>query len=247
MRNQDEAFDERGLLKDGHTFKVPRRMLDGYQRKVARHYSDESPVTGFGSGAFGGQREGDVCTIDGWPGHLKQVNGPLTCVADRQQDSAAFPRRPGVMVTDAQGGIMGLHRPGVRLAVGDQALGDSREAAQRARDRYDHDLTSAWKRRDAMAADPDDDDDAEVESRAGAIRNALLARGHQPDEVENYLATCEDDDLLDGDIGDHVAAFEQQQTGRDTRTVAVDRRIRLEELYQARDRALSEEWKKGNK
>jgi hypothetical protein len=203
MRTDDDPFDEHGLLKDGHVFKVARRMLDGLSRKVAQHYQ-------------------------------------------RPQDSAAFPRRRAVHVTDAQGGTMGLHKPGFRLAAGghagDQALRDSiAEESECARDRYIHDISNAW-RRDVMAVDPDD---AEVEARTDAIRSALLARGHQPDEVEDYLATCEDDDLLDGDIGDHVAAFEQQQTGRDTRSVAVDRRLRLEELYQARDRAMFEEWKKG--
>ena len=40
MRKQfdddEDAFDERGILRDGHTFRV--RMLDSYQRDVARHF-----------------------------------------------------------------------------------------------------------------------------------------------------------------------------------------------------------------
>jgi hypothetical protein len=150
------------------------------------------------------------------------------------------------MVTDATGGTMGLHKPGFRLAagghVGDQALRDAeQDECQRVYDNYQHQISNAW-RRDAMAADPDD---AEVEARAAAIRNALLSRGHPPDEVEDYFGGLEDDELLDGDIGEHVQSFEQQANGRDVRTVAVDRKLRLEELYQARDRAISKEWKKG--
>jgi hypothetical protein len=46
------------------------------------------PPTGFGSGEFIGQRPGDICTIDGWPGHLRKVNGELRCVPDRERDAA---------------------------------------------------------------------------------------------------------------------------------------------------------------
>jgi hypothetical protein len=33
----DDAFDERGILKDGHRFRVEHRMLDSLQRSVAQH------------------------------------------------------------------------------------------------------------------------------------------------------------------------------------------------------------------
>ena len=32
--DDDDAFDSNGILKDGRTFKVPTRMLDGYQRDI---------------------------------------------------------------------------------------------------------------------------------------------------------------------------------------------------------------------
>jgi hypothetical protein len=188
----DDEFDEHGLLKDGRTFKVPQRMLDSMQRRVARHF----------------QRADDT--------------------------------RPHVV--DGTGSKI-LNRPGWRHLAGghenDQALRDAEhDECQRAYDRYQYDLTNAYRHRDQA------DDDAEVEARAGAIRHALLSRGHEPGDVERYLSGCEDDDLLDGMIDEQVAAFEQSQNGRDLRTVAVDRRIRLEELYRARDQALSEEWKR---
>ena len=58
-----------------------RKLQDAWRTPVAR-----------------GQQEGDVCTVreggvaEGSPGHLRMVNGKLTCVPDRRQDSA--PRGP---------------------------------------------------------------------------------------------------------------------------------------------------------
>jgi hypothetical protein len=43
-------------------------------------------ITGAGERGQVGAREGDLCTIDGRPGHLKKVNGELSCVPDAQQD-----------------------------------------------------------------------------------------------------------------------------------------------------------------
>jgi hypothetical protein len=185
---EDEAFDERGLLRDGHSFRVPHRMAD----------------------------------------------------------SAAFPRpRHRSYATDAGGSTMGLHRPGYRPPAGghagDRALLDAmKDEAERERDRYIHDISNAWRHRD-QAQSSEADDDAEVEARAGAIRNALLSRGHAPGDVEAYLNDLDDDDVLDGDIGDHVQAFE----GRDAKTVAAARRQRLEQIYALRDYELQNAWRKG--
>jgi hypothetical protein len=205
MRDNDDDFDERGLLKDGHRFRVPIKMMDAIQRSVARHF----------------QRR------------------------QHPQDSAAFPRpERRTFVTAADGGTMGLHRPGWRLPagghVGDKALRDSyADESERARDLYIYDITNAWKRPDTMT-----EDNAEMEARASAIRNALLSRGHSPDEVEDYLDDLDDDDILDGDIGGHIAAFEERLKDRDTRALALDRRTRLDELYRQRDVELSQQWRR---
>jgi hypothetical protein len=206
----DDNFDERGLLKDGHVFKVPYRMLDGMQRDIARHAQQS-----------------------------------------HASDSTAFPR-PGsrTFVTAADGGTMNLHRPGYRLPAGgsggDAALRDSyRDESERARDRYEYDITTAWKRRDEWPEQAGDDD-AETEARAGAIRNALLSRGASPDDVEDYLGNCDDDDLFDNDIGQHVAAFEESQNGRDAQAVAQARKRKLDALYQQRNVELANEWRMGN-
>jgi hypothetical protein len=207
-QSDDDPFDERGLLKDGHTYRVPARMLDGMQRSIAAHF----------------QRR-------------------------RASDSAAFPRpRERCYVVDGQGGTQGLHRPGYRLAAGghagDKALRDATDdECQRAYDRYQYDLTNAWRHRDAMpaAAEPDD---VEVEIRVAAIRNALIKRGHNVDDVEDWLSGLQDDEVLDNDIGEHIAAFEDSLNSRDARTLAVDRKIRLIELYQERDAELSQQWRR---
>jgi hypothetical protein len=193
MRHEDDDFDENGVLKDGHSFRVPIRMMDSMQRSIAKHFEQTRPK----------------------------------------------------LVTAADGATMGLHRPGYRIETGgnanDRLVRDvNRYARDCAYDRYDYDVSNAWKHRDEWP----DDDDADTEARAGAVRNALLSRGHDPDDVEGYIADLSDEDLQDLDAGDHVAAFEAAIAGRDQATVAVDRKLRLDELYRHRDQELANEWRK---
>ena len=42
-RNDDDAFDERGLLRDGRTYHVPLRFCDAMQRDVAKQIKREHP------------------------------------------------------------------------------------------------------------------------------------------------------------------------------------------------------------
>jgi hypothetical protein len=162
------------------------------------------------------------------------------------RDSVAFPRpKSRVFVTAADGGTLGLHRPGVRIAAGghagDRALRDAtREEVESARDRYIHDISNAWRHRDEWPKSAEDDDAAETEARAGAIRNALLSRGHSPDDVEDYLNDLDDDDLFDNDIGEHIAAFESSNNNNNNNDRA---RRRLDELYRQRDVELTAAWK----
>jgi len=88
-----------GLQKPGF------RIADGVQRdmncyaqydaeaEVAYKRGDD-PQTGFGARDAVGQRVGDLCTIDGERGHLRMVDGKLTCVVDRSSD--AMPVRDGL-------------------------------------------------------------------------------------------------------------------------------------------------------
>jgi hypothetical protein len=187
--DDDDAFDENGILKDGRSVKFEAR--DSLQKDVAKHFQRPAPVH----------------------------------VTDQFGDAG-----------------LGLHRPGFRLGhAGDRALRDSeRQEAEDAYAAYDHTLTNSWKRRDAMAADPGE---AAVEARAASVRNALLNRGHHRDDIEDFLASCDDSDLLDRDVSQHVQSFESAGE-RDARTVAVDRRLRLNELYLQRDREYADQWKR---
>jgi hypothetical protein len=81
----------------------------------------DGPVNGFGSSGLRGQVEGDLCTIDGAPGHLRRVGGRLVCVADDEDEDAAF--------DDS--------------AFNDAQLTDARELAYRD---YARELTRAWRR-----------------------------------------------------------------------------------------------------
>jgi len=62
-----------------------QRIYDEYDAAVSTAWQ-VSP-TGFGSGELVGQREGDLCTINGFPGHLKNEKGKLQCVPDDQARS----------------------------------------------------------------------------------------------------------------------------------------------------------------
>jgi hypothetical protein len=207
----DDAFEERGLLRDGHRYRVSVTMQDSLQRDVAASF----------------QRR-------------------------RASDSAAFPRpRNRCYVVDGQGGTQGLHRPGYRLTAGghagDKALRDATDdETERAYDAYNFQITNAWRRRDPLPAEADDD--VELEARAAAIRTALLTRGHDHEYVEAYLDSLDEDELLDGSIGDHVQAFEKHlqalENGRDARTLAADRKSRLKELYRQRDAELEQQWRR---
>ena len=58
-----------------------------WMRDQANAYKNDPMPAGFGSGESRGQKAGDLCTIDGQPGHL---NEQLVCVPDRRAD--ALPR-----------------------------------------------------------------------------------------------------------------------------------------------------------
>ena len=73
------------------------RIVDGIQRDMSVYaaYDAEAEAAyknvGAGEREALGQRVGDVCRFDpeGARGHLKMINGELTCVADRQEDATS--------------------------------------------------------------------------------------------------------------------------------------------------------------
>jgi hypothetical protein len=169
------------------------------------------------------------------------------------RDSSRFPRlarRP--LVVDSLGGTQGLHRPGWRLETGGsqrhQLLRDrtydDREAAYAD---YHDELTSAWKNRRPTGARSLDDrsGDDKIDDRCAAIRQALLQRGHDRENIQNYLSDLDDNDVLDAGVGNHVEAFEWQYGGRRAdAAIAHDHRARMATLYAARDRELQDEWRR---
>jgi hypothetical protein len=152
--DDDDAFDERGLLRDGRRARVPLMMRDSdglsdLQRSVMADSMQRDAAKRFGlndslalhkpgqrfctdeaardaveqarrewidemttawqrkptedlSGEFRGAQEGDVCTVreggidEGSPGHLRMVNGKLTCVPDKRSQDSGPPRSMSV-------------------------------------------------------------------------------------------------------------------------------------------------------
>jgi hypothetical protein len=104
-----------------------------------------SPPTGAGANPNGpiGQREGDLCTINGAPGHLQMVNGALQCVPDNSDDEE-------LEDFGAEGSAFAAktsERRRMSSARSDQA---ARDHAVRMRDTYaayDAEIAQAWKSR----------------------------------------------------------------------------------------------------
>jgi hypothetical protein len=166
----------------------------------------------------------------------------------RPRDSKAFPRIAGRMhITDQFGSTAGLHKPGWRCASGG-TLGDGwlrdglHDEAQLAYADYEDRLTNAWRGRDADNGEGGHYD--ETSARRTVIRKALLQRSHAPDDVEDYVEDLDDDDLY-GDLDSHVAAFEADNSGRqtDAATLARDHKAKMDELYRQRDAELSNQWR----
>jgi hypothetical protein len=81
----------KGSLATDSKMDARRELYREYDERLSRAYlgdaAIESQTTGFGSAPsteLRGSREGDACTIDGWPGHLRNVNGRLNCVPDNK-------------------------------------------------------------------------------------------------------------------------------------------------------------------
>ncbi len=61
-------------------------LYDSFDQAISQQW--RAPPTGAGSRGPRGAQAGDVCTIDGWPGHLRSVDGELKCVADKKRAAA---------------------------------------------------------------------------------------------------------------------------------------------------------------
>jgi len=93
-----------------------------YDAEIQDAWRNGNPPTGFGSRNFSGQKEGDLCTINGRPGRLRydDETGELTCMAD--------------------------HPGGERDArTLDQLIQDHRLRMVEEYDAYDRALSEAWR------------------------------------------------------------------------------------------------------
>jgi hypothetical protein len=163
------------------------------------------------------------------------------------RDSKAYPRTGRAEVVDSQGGTLGLHKPGWRCASGgtpgDHWLRDGlHDEAQLAYADYEDRISNAWRGRDGNGEEAGHYN--ETSARRSVIPTALLKRpGVNPDDVDDYVEDL-DDDELDADLDEHVAAFEADNGGRQTDAARDQKaRIELERLYQQRDAELREAWR----
>jgi hypothetical protein len=111
----DDDFDEHGVLRDGHAMRVPTMMRDAGPRGAA---------------------SGDLCTIDGREGRLRNIKGELVCVPLRKSDAAR--------ITDGRtSDPLALHRPGYRVPVV-----NDRRAVNDAYAKYETELCNRYKAND---------------------------------------------------------------------------------------------------
>jgi hypothetical protein len=66
-------------------------LADEYRAYDADLSSSYLTPTGFGSHNMTGQHEGDLCMLNGFPGHLRKVRGKLECVPDNADAAALCP------------------------------------------------------------------------------------------------------------------------------------------------------------
>lgn len=78
-----ETREEEEFEADDAAMDARDAAYAAYDRRIAREYLNP----GFDP-SITGQRAGDLCTINGTPGHLRMVNGALQCVPDRSADAA---------------------------------------------------------------------------------------------------------------------------------------------------------------
>ncbi len=87
--------DARARFKDrqpGFTTRdaVVRDALNDCYAQRDREQSEQwrNPPTGAGSHGPRGAAAGDICTVDGAPGHLREVDGALKCVPDKPRKAS---------------------------------------------------------------------------------------------------------------------------------------------------------------
>jgi hypothetical protein len=99
------------VLKDKGRIRVSMQMRDASMSRNSGLLESLERMTGQGERGQRGQVEGDLCTINGSEGRLRNVNGELRCVPLRSND--AKPQFTDGRTTDP----FALQRPGFRIPV----------------------------------------------------------------------------------------------------------------------------------
>jgi hypothetical protein len=93
-RVTDAALHRPGfrVTNDAAMRDVKQKAYTEYERRLVNAWRDAAnPPTGAGSHGPIGAREGDLCTIDGAPGHLHRIGGRLICIPDKARRRDAMP------------------------------------------------------------------------------------------------------------------------------------------------------------
>lgn len=80
---------DRGAQFAERSREAKARSYQQYDADASNAWRNSETPTGAGERGSRGQQEGDLCTLNGQPGHLRNVNGKLTCVADPDEDDDA--------------------------------------------------------------------------------------------------------------------------------------------------------------
>jgi hypothetical protein len=132
------ARDARAQAYAAYDQEIQQAYRHGSMRDTPSPWAQADPrggsfaSTGFGSSGQRGDQPGDLCSIDGRPGRLKQVGSELRCVPD-SRDSIGF--------TDHSGNPWSASRPGFRI----RRVGDTRQAQRDAIAAYDREICNRWK------------------------------------------------------------------------------------------------------
>jgi len=204
----DDAFDERGLLKDGRRVRISMTMRDAALSKYTTGSDPRGPR---------GQQPGDLCTRNGAAGRLRMVNGELQCVPLKSQDARS------VIVDGRTDNPLAGNRPGFRLlSVAD------RRAVRDAYQNYERGLCNAYKVRDGerlcsdcAGSGYDDDgsvcptcdgsgviDDDNTEDRGTRRSRFGSTNGNHSERVDNQT-------VRDQQTRDHRASMERLIAQRD--------------------------------
>lgn len=109
-----------------------------YDADLTNAWRGDNPPTGAGERQMRGAAEGDICTTNGAPGHLRRVDGKLVCVPDRRDamydpdddEDEQDPRR---------------RRRGNSAARAAETSADHRTVMDALYQQYDTEIQNAWK------------------------------------------------------------------------------------------------------